>query len=138
MCTAEDLGAVHVGRPEPDERRLLGHVLLTNQAARGCILYGWAQSTELLDPAGRVLPLEHRANGDSTPSSFVLAPGQAARMEVWWQNWCQPAPEGPLSLVVSPSRRGGKLAVPLEGSAPECIDPTYPSFLLVGPFQRWE
>jgi hypothetical protein len=92
-----------------------------------------------VDFSGRDLPVFEAANGYRAPDApILLEPGQTARVEVWWSNWCQPEPDGPLALVVTLWEARGQLAVPVEGSAPGCTAPAYPSLLQTGPFQPWD
>jgi hypothetical protein len=119
---------------------LVGSVGLTNRSATPCVLRDLPR-VALLDARGERLSVEavtsvsgRRASGTAT---VTIGPGERVWLELGWTNWCGPEPDGADALLVALPDGGGELAVRgdrLEGLAPRCDAPGFPSRLAVGPY----
>ena len=106
-------------------------VVLTNVGTEPCTLNGAPLSVELVRADGSVLKTDLIAPEPTTYEPVVLAPGVAgaARLTVYWENWCG-TPPGPLKLHIALAAGGGSITVRREGPlVARCDNPDGPSGL---------
>jgi hypothetical protein len=108
-------------------------VQLVNGGAVDCSLpLSPYPSFELLDERGTLLPVTppmSRPVPSPHPTQVVLRPGGAITAEVYWFNWCRPAPKAVairLPLSAGPSPRTSTSA-PVAVTPPPCGRPGQPS-----------
>jgi len=117
---------------------LIGGIDLLNAGAKPCSLVGaprvsFAGTTVhwRLKRIAVQQPVDVLA--DPPGSLRALAPGKSASIELFWSNWCGPAPKG----FVIGLGHGTELLVPAVRT-PRCDAPAYPSVLSVAPFTPTE
>jgi hypothetical protein len=127
------------------QEAVTGTVQLANGGAVACSLpLSPYLSFELLDQRGTRLPVTppwSRPAPPPHPDQVVLRPGGAITAEVYWFNWCRPAPKAvairlPLSAGTRPQT---STSAPVAVAPPPCGQPGRPStgdgkaFTLSGP-----
>ncbi|MBA3946678.1 MAG: DUF4232 domain-containing protein [Herpetosiphonaceae bacterium] len=114
-------------------------VLLTNRRASPCVLEA-RPHMHIVDVQDQVLPTR-----DTSPSTeqgqLVVQPGQRARTEMTWQNYCQSNPNGPLRLTVELIGTHDQFPVLVtdakgnsQAATPLCTAQGQPSTLYIDPF----
>lgn len=115
------------------QEAVTGTVQLVNGGAVDCSLpVSPYLSFELLDERGTPLPVRSPLSRPSPlphPSQVVLRPGGGVTAEVYWFNWCRPAPKAvaiqlPLSAGPRPQT---STSAPVAVTPPPCGQPEQPS-----------
>jgi Protein of unknown function (DUF4232) len=131
---------------------LVGGINLLNAGSAPCSLLGWP-TVSFTGAAASTTPVQVKelprspaplnVLADPPGSLRALAPGKAASVSLWWENWCGPASVPTGSPGTSPDglkltlAGGTSVVVPL-AQAPRCDAPQSPSLLSVGPFAPTE
>ena len=113
-----------------------GDIEITNAGRLACMLHGDPR-VEIVRSDGPALAVRAAPPVDPPSGPLVLRPGRrdAARLTVYWSNWCGPRP-GPLRLRVSLPGSCGVLVVPFNGPpdyryVPGCVTPGWASTIAV-------